>query len=215
MLSRLSRSIAKTWLRAKTNPAVARSLCGALAAFLCLWWAHDTFRPDPVAQAIASGDLIRLHVIANSDSAGDQAIKLKVRDAVLACLRAQPSGESAEAYWHMLEENQAQILSVARAEAERQGFAGDVSLTLGTQSFPMKQYGDYTVPAGDYRALRIVLGSGAGHNWWCVLYPSFCLLEPDAGAAAQAAQPGASAPPKERVVVRSRIFDWICEWFGQ
>lgn len=111
-------------------------------------------------------NLIRLHIIANSDSAEDQAVKLKVRDAVIAgvdCSRLTPE-EAAE-----------QAAAEARRVLSENGFSYGAYGEFTEMEFPLRQYKDITLPRGRYKAVRIVLGNGNGHNWWCVLYPPVCM----------------------------------------
>lgn len=116
------------------------------------------------AQAALSEEVIRLHVIANSDSPGDQAEKLAVRDRVLAYLTPRLAGcrTRAEAA-AVLEE------SLPALEA-----VGDVTAALGTEYYPTRAYDSFSLPAGEYLSLRVTVGAGRGHNWWCVVYPALC-----------------------------------------
>lgn len=127
--------------------------------------------------AYESGEIIRIHVIANSNSTEDQQIKYAVRDALIEefgdLLRAA-SADSDEAY-RILNQNAARMLQTARCKASSMGFQGQVSAEVGLLTLPEKTYGTVILPAGCYRALRITLGSGEGENWWCVLYPQLCL----------------------------------------
>ena len=120
----------------------------ALAVTL-LWGAWSLHRQDTLQEK-----MIRLHVIANSDSAADQALKLRVRDAVLA--RA------------------ADLLARAARELARQGSAYAVAVSLEETEFPLKTYDGFALPSGEYLALRVVIGAGEGRNWWCVVYPPLC-----------------------------------------
>ena len=120
--------------------------------------------------------VIRLHVLANSDSEEDQALKLLVRDAVL--LKAQEllsntqSKEGAEAIIsHSLES-----LRQAAEEAVREnGYSYSVSVTLGKEDYPTKSYESCALPSGEYTSLQILIGEASGKNWWCVLFPPLCL----------------------------------------
>lgn len=127
-------------------------------------------------------EVLRLHVLAHSDSAFDQAVKLQVRDAILqtggAHMRAARNGADAAA---LAMEDAAALLAAARAVLQAQGCTYGVRLCMGTYPFPARRYGESVYPAGDYRALRVVLGDGAGANWWCVLFPPLCILEGEAG----------------------------------
>lgn len=122
-----------------------------------------------------SEKVLRFHVLAESDSADDQRRKLLVRDAVgewLAC-RLQNTANRSECE-KIIEENRAQIQQLAEQTLAADGKAESVRVQLADVEFPEKTYGDYQFPAGSYRALQIVIGAGAGHNWWCVLYPNLC-----------------------------------------
>ncbi len=126
--------------------------------------------------ALASGQIIRLHVIAAGDDAENQRIKLCVRDKVLSAWREKMAGiKTSGDMMDFLGENRQALEDAAIAAAREEGFSGDVSAQVGIFSFPDRWYGSVLVPAGEYNALRIVLGGGAGKNWWCVLFPSLCL----------------------------------------
>lgn len=120
--------------------------------------------------------VIRLHVIAASDSERDQALKLKVRDAVLSELAALSEGclskeEAEKALSAQLERVRGTALETLSAE----GCDYRVSVTLGKEKYPHKSYEGVCFPAGEYTSLRIVIGEGEGKNWWCVLFPQLCL----------------------------------------
>lgn len=122
-------------------------------------------------QRLAS-DLIRLHVIAASDEAPEQALKLRVRDAVLLYLRPLlSSAADADVALALLK----QALPGVKAAAEQVSEGRPVSVSLGQEDYPFRSYGGFRLPAGRYSSLRVVLGEGAGRNWWCVVFPTFCL----------------------------------------
>ena len=129
-------------------------------------------------------DYIRLHVIANDDGEAAQALKLEVRDAVLAAARALLADcGSADEAWRRVGENLEALEAAAIERARASGYTGPVRAEAGVFAFPDRQYGALLVPAGDYRAVRVVIGAGEGHNWWCVLFPTLCLpgdIEPGA-----------------------------------
>lgn len=128
--------------------------------------------------AYERGEVIRLHVLADSDSEEDQQIKLSVRDAVIEAFGkalAQAGAQSSNDAYAALLDNQEGIERVARAQALQMGFDGTVTAEVGVLHLPPKTYGSVVLPEGEYRALRITLGSGGGQNWWCVLYPQLCL----------------------------------------
>ena len=125
--------------------------------------------------------VIRLHVIANSDSVEDQRLKLDVRDRVLEEAQAVYEGcVSREQVQHRLEEKLI-VLEQAGAEiVKEQGYSYPVHAELTPCWFPTKEYDTFSLPAGEYMALRVVIGEGAGQNWWCVAFPPLCV-----GAASQ------------------------------
>ncbi len=124
--------------------------------------------------------IIRLHVIANSDSAEDQAQKLRVRDAVLAYLKPVlvdvTSSVEAQA---KIEENIAQLEGIVTDLLQREGSDMPVKVMLTDTSFDTRYYDTFALPAGVYKSLRIELGNAQGQNWWCVAFPALCI--PSAG----------------------------------
>lgn len=157
--------------------------------FCALFAAVFAFAFAPGALAIEDGSYIRLHVIASSDEARDQEIKLIVRDALRleAGLSLAGCTTSQEAY-DALSARAARLQKCAEQAARGAGFEGDVQLELGRYAFPDRTYAGKLLPEGDYYALRVVLGAGRGHNWWCVLYPEMCLPEDADGAEAEPVQ---------------------------
>jgi len=136
-----------------------------------------------------SDSLIRLHVIANSDSEADQALKLAVRDRVLAQAEAlYPEGATLEEARESLESHLSALAAAGRSVVEEQGYDYPVSACLEECWFPTKEYEDFSLPAGDYTALRVVIGEGEGRNWWCVAFPPLCL-----GAASETVEEAAQA----------------------
>lgn len=119
--------------------------------------------------------VIRLHVVANSDSAADQELKGKVRDAVLTRSGIYLAGLDREEALKTLAEHLPQLGQVAADTVAREGYDYPVRVRLEEAAFPTKTYSDFALPAGTYTALRIELGAGQGHNWWCVVYPPLCM----------------------------------------
>lgn len=121
-------------------------------------------------------ELIRLHVVANSDSAEDQAIKLQVRDAVITGIQEDlqhvANMEEAKAY---LQENLPKIQQIANKTLSSVGFDGEAVVTLCKETFDTRYYDTFSLPAGVYESLRIIIGEGEGKNWWCVAFPALCL----------------------------------------
>ncbi len=120
-------------------------------------------------------DMIRLHVIAASDSDEDQAVKLQVRDAVLEVVEASMENvKNQEEALAAIEAANDEIYTAAKSVLEREGFDYPVSVELGLENYPERVYEGFTLPAGQYTSLRVIIGGGEGHNWWCVLYPPLC-----------------------------------------
>ena len=122
-----------------------------------------------------SEKVLRFHVLANSDDEEDQNLKLAVRDAVGSYMQKKLTGvEDLEECEQIVNEKLDEIQEVAAETITQNGYDYDVTAELEYTSFPLKSYGSYTFPAGEYEALRVVIGEGKGHNWWCVMYPNMC-----------------------------------------
>lgn len=136
-------------------------------------------------------ELIRLHVVANSDSREDQDIKLLVRDAVTNSLRRDlESMKDVEQAKRYLTENLPKIQAIANGALEQAGFSGEAVASLCHEAFDTRYYDTFTLPAGVYEALRITIGKGEGHNWWCVVFPTLCVPATTEGFADTAAGAG-------------------------
>ena len=121
-------------------------------------------------------DVFRLHVIANSDSDEDQALKLRVRNAVLeASADIFGGADSAADAKRLSEENLQLFEAAAAAEIAASGYDYPVRCEVGTVHFDRRVYGSAELPEGDYSALRVIIGEGKGKNWWCVMFPALCL----------------------------------------
>ena len=123
-----------------------------------------------------SEDVLRVHILANSDSAADQSLKLGVRDRVLRECSDYFSGcnDKAEAL-NITRTHLSEIEQIASSEIKRRGFDYPVTAQVGEMYFNTRYYDDFTMPAGQYDALRLTIGNGEGQNWWCVMYPSLCV----------------------------------------
>jgi stage II sporulation protein R len=150
-------------------------------------------------------NLIRLHIIANSDDPGDQALKYKVRDCLVTALRPElrqlHSRAEAQA---LLTAEQGRIVSIAEQAIRAGGCSYPARMEIGDFAFPTRAYGNLVLPAGTYRAVRIVLGRGAGANWWCVLYPPLCFVDAAGSGIPIGAAPGCPALDSE-CRVESRV----------
>lgn len=141
---------------------VACLVCTAL-------WAEAT-------QVRLASQVIRLHVLANSDSEEDQALKLEVRDRVLETTSALLAGETEpQAAAVLLDQHLDDIAQTAAQEISAQGHDDQVEVRLEQTWFPTRQYQGISLPAGNYLALRVLIGAAEGHNWWCVVFPNLCL----------------------------------------
>ena len=127
-------------------------------------------------QSALADSVIRLHVLANSDEQADQQLKLLVRDRVLAEAEGlyQP-GDDVQAAYGRLEEALPRLAQAGQQVVKEEGYDYPVTAELTRSWFPTKHYTDVSLPAGNYTALRIVIGEGSGQNWWCVVFPPLCL----------------------------------------
>ena len=169
-----------------------------------------------------SDRVLRVHVLANSDSQEDQALKLKVRDKVLECsaymLDDAQDLNQAEA---LTEQNLQDIQKVAQEEVYRQGYDYPVKVELTNMHFNTRVYETVTLPAGEYDALRVSIGEAQGHNWWCVMFPPMCLpaaeeskelqdvLDP---AQIEIVEGGSQYEVKFKTI---EVLEDIKSWFGQ
>lgn len=194
---------------------VETALLLALAAVL-VWGAMSLHRQDDLQEK-----MIRLHVIANSDSEGDQAMKLRARDAVLAraSVLLEQSADRAEA----LECLGAALPELEAAAYQACGGTYPVQASLGMAEFPLKEYDGFALPAGEYMALRVVIGEGAGRNWWCVVYPALCSascteLERVAGEAGMDGEDMKLITEEDGYVLKFRaveLWERLRQWLGK
>lgn len=155
----------------KVEKAILIAVLIAVVAMTASGYSVFVSQCDDVRQKV-----FRLHILANSDSAADQALKLKVRDRILAdsgklfALSGDRAGAEADA-----RANLPKIQALALDELKKDGSSESAHTEIVHMYFPTRTYGDVTLPAGYYDALRVIIGSGKGHNWWCVLFPPLCL----------------------------------------
>lgn len=127
------------------------------------------------SQSALAGQVVRLHVIANSDSDADQALKLQVRDAVLSAAAPLLEGVSDQSQAEqVLSAHLQELADAGAAVVAYEGYSYPVAVSLEDCWFPTREYEDFALPAGTYRALRVVIGAGEGRNWWCVVFPPLC-----------------------------------------
>ncbi|CEN85818.1 stage II sporulation protein R [Paraclostridium sordellii] len=126
--------------------------------------------------------LIRFHVLANSDSEEDQNLKLKVRDEIIKYLQPllKDSKSIEESEKIILRENE-NIKKLSKNIIKENGYNYDVKVNLEYSNFPAKQYSNIVLPAGEYKSIRVIIGSGEGKNWWCVMFPPLCFVDENNG----------------------------------
>lgn len=170
----------KTWLLTFVIIAVAA------AAFL-----YDIYNTPVSADTpqLTKDNIIRFHVIANSDSPDDQALKLKVRDRILNEVHDRfDSANDINEQRKAIKNNIPYIESIANDEIKKSGKNYVAKVYFGNYDFPTKVYGEMVFPAGTYEALRVVIGRGEGANWWCVMFPPLCFIDTDHGVAHEATE---------------------------
>lgn len=192
----------------------------AIVTVLLYVWSQHT--EGDFHQASIASKILRFHVLANSDSDADQAVKEKVRDAVGIYL--QPLLEDVKGLEEtktIVNHHLSEVVCVAENTLRQQGYDYNVTAHITHTDFPEKSYGPYTFPQGEYEALQIIIGEGAGQNWWCVLYPNMCfrgsvfeVVEEEAGEALrEVLSPWEYADVFEsgEVEVRFRFLDFISD----
>ena len=166
----------------------------------------STYEPPEVSANNEYEGIIRLHVIANSDSEFDQQLKLKVRDEIISVVGDLSGMDGLDASREMLESQLGDLEKTAESVIRENGCKYKASAELGVRWIPEKTYGDMHFPAGNYEALTITLGKGEGENWWCVLFPPLCLITEDE---AQLEEMGLSS--EDEIKVKS----WLIEVLGK
>ncbi len=152
-----------------------------LFSVIGFWGSNTVWMRDMALDSYNQHNLIRLRVIANSDSPIDQRVKLKVRDRIIKItepllLKVEDPAKAEK----IILSNLKLIERNAADELLKNGLRMPVKVNIGKYNFPDVRYPFGVLPAGEYKGLRVVLGEGKGKNWWCVLYPPLCLLAPDA-----------------------------------
>lgn len=135
------------------------------------------WKKDSMVQELAE-EVLRFHVLANSDSEEDQLLKMQVKEAVIAYMQgAIPQVDSVEETTRWAANNLDKLEEIAAGIVQEEGYQYPVVAKVIRDEFPEKSYGDVTFPAGYYNALRIEIGDARGQNWWCVLYPNLCFVD--------------------------------------
>ena len=154
-------------------------LLSVFATVLALYMAFSCTYFAGVTKSVRE-DVVRLHILANSDSEIDQEVKLKVRDALLekntSLLTKGVNTENAPVFFEISKD---ELLKTAQTVLKENGFDYGAVITLEKEYFETREYGELTFPPGEYTALKVVLGEGKGHNWWCVMFPPLCVPAAD------------------------------------
>lgn len=182
-----------------------------------------SFFPFAAACGSLTENVVRLHVIANSDTEEDQAVKLMVRDAVLEeAAKWYDGAQTMEEASSLLCTHLESLAQTARETLAQQGMEYSANVQMTEMYFSTRDYGTFRLPAGRYRTLRVTLGEGKGHNWWCVVFPTLCL------PAAEGSEEDAllTLPESEREVVENpdqfevkfkavELWEALREWFRE
>lgn len=166
--------------------------CGVLLMGFCEAIAEDL-----------SGNIVRLHVIANSNSNFDQEVKLLARDIILKEATALAQTETVTP--ELVETNKEALQEAVNQMLREKDVAYTCQIVTGRFSFPEKTYENITLPRGDYDAVRVILGEGKGENWWCVMYPPLCFTESAAGTASEELLGDILSPVTETVISEEHI----------
>lgn len=163
-------------LSRKTANIIKICMAGLLLLMLGAWIITYNYAED--VNAGLSQNLVRLHVVANSDSKADQALKLKVRDAIIDFMKDKlADSKNISETRAIINDNLEKIEQVSSKVIKANNSSYKIKASMGNYSFPTKTYGDIALPAGEYQALKVVIGDGAGANWWCVLFPPLCFID--------------------------------------
>lgn len=129
-----------------------------------------------------SNNILRLHVIANSDTIEDQKLKYEIRDNVINYMNSISKNiTSKEEAINLIKENKEDFIQIAKETIINNGFNYDININFSNCYFPTKNYGDITLPAGSYDAIKIEIGESKGQNWWCVMFPPLCFVDVTSG----------------------------------
>ena len=198
--------------------------CGAiLCSFTCLVVLSLIILTEISRASFAArvaDQVLRFHVIAHSDSPEDQALKLEVRDALIAYMAGYSSRfDSASQAAEFAAAHCSDLHTIAREVIHRSGYSYPVTVSVTTCDFPDKTYGDLTFPAGEYQALRVEIGQAQGQNWWCVLYPLLCFTEEGMITVPEESQEilqeNLSASDYRRLEVRCKLWEILYDLFSR
>src|SRR5574344_1747134 len=162
----------------KKNSKINLILFILLLAFIFV----SAFSYSQAVSSNLSNSVFRLHVLANSNSEEDQALKYKVRDSVLEYVNTiAKNANSKDELINIVKDNVTNIEQIAENTILENGYNYSVNISIGNFEFPTKNYGDISLPSGFYDALRIEIGESLGNNWWCVMFPPLCFVDISSG----------------------------------
>lgn len=165
-----------------------------------------------ISEQIDPDRLIRIHVLANSDSPADQQLKLQVKDEIVRTLAPQlEHSRSVEESRQIIQQNLPRLEQTANETLQRLHSPYHATLQYGRFDFPVKYYGGFSLPAGNYEALRVLIGQGNGHNWWCVLFPPMCFTDSNSSGSGKYTD----QTPEKKVVVKLKSVELFKKWTGQ
>lgn len=160
--------------------------CLLLAFLLTMVWIQQ--RDENMAAKI-SPEILRFHVLANSNSNEDQKLKLEVKSLLIDTInKGLPADAGKEETCTYIKEHQSDLEQTAETYMKQAGYDYPVAVALTNCYFPTKAYGDVVLPCGNYDAAEVVIGSGRGRNWWCVLYPQLCFVNASYGVVPEASK---------------------------
>lgn len=182
-----------------------RVIVCVMVMMACIGWGWLGYQMFFRSVSETNGGLLRFHVIASGDSVREQAVKLMVRDAVLECLADElEEAETMEEAKALVLAREDAIMAAAQGALQEAGEMQSVRMEVGRFSFPVRRYGEILVPAGEYDAVRLVIGAGEGRNWWCVLFPPLCMIDVAVATSADAPDAG-----EKEIVYRSKLAEVI------
>ena len=193
-----------------------KAAAGAVLVGLVLWVCGFVGACTTVRESV-----VRMHILANSDSEADQAVKMQVRDAVTAAGAGLLDGVTSRAEAEQrLQEALPRLTAVAQECVQKAGFSYPVKAELTEMYFMTRIYENGTFPAGRYHAVRLSLGEAKGKNWWCVMYPPLCVSAATDKNSLRDVLPGEACTVVEdgsRFVIRFKVLEWVqelAEWFS-
>lgn len=170
------KKILNLWKNSKVKMVIILSFLLFIYTTICAFSYAQNISTD------IANSVFRLHVIANSDEEKDQNLKYQVRDALLSymneiCANCQTKQEAIA----LVEENKNTFEKIAQDTIQKEGYSYPIAIKIGNFEFPTKHYGDVSLPAGFYDALRVEIGEAKGQNWWCVMFPPLCFVDISSG----------------------------------